>query len=260
MATRVIHDLAKKLLDPNEREIRRLRRLPRFQPGVSKIFKRPIKFVDAASFASSFRSIFLHRIYEFATDNPCPYIIDGGANIGLATIYWKRLFPGAHILAFEPDPKICQFFIANCDSFGLEGIQLIEKAVWNANGVHQFARDYADSGNLVGDQSSDTIEVQTARLRPFLVEKTIDLLKLDIEGAEVDVLIDCQFSLTRVKRIFVEFHSFCGKAQRLDELLSVLTQAGFRIHIQPDMYSWKPFVNLRESFGMDNRLNIFGLR
>lgn len=53
-----------------------------------------------------FNKIFKRQIYNFQIDNPAPYIIDAGANIGLGVIYFKKLFPDAEIIAFEPDPNI----------------------------------------------------------------------------------------------------------------------------------------------------------
>jgi hypothetical protein len=47
----------------------------------------------------------------------------------------------------------------------------------------------------------------------------IDMLKLDIEGAEVDVIVDCLDRLHNIHNVLVEYHSFRWHKQRIDELL-----------------------------------------
>ena len=65
------------------------------------------------------------------------------------------------------------------------------------------------------------------RLRNLL-ERKVQLLKLDIEGAELEVLRDCGARLQNVERLFVEHHSFLGRPQQLGEFFGILEAAGFR--------------------------------
>ena len=51
------------------------------------------------------REIFSQGIYYFEADNDAPVIIDAGAHIGLATLYFKSLYPDARITAIEPYPR-----------------------------------------------------------------------------------------------------------------------------------------------------------
>lgn len=110
-----------------------------------------------------------------------------------------------------------------------------------------------------GKAQDDTVSVPVVRLAPYL-DQSIDLLKLDIEGAETEVLLDCQDELDTVDHLFVEYHSYLEQEQRLDEILRVLREVGFRVHIQPELVADKPFVHQLDSYGMDHRLNIFAYR
>jgi hypothetical protein len=83
---------------------------------------------------------------------------------------------------------------------------------------------------------------------------------LDIEGAEVEVLLDAAGHLGTVENLFVEYHSYTGEEQRVDEILRVLRQSGFRVHIRPELVADQPFVQRLENNGMDHRLNIFAYR
>ena len=84
---------------------------------------------------------------------------------------------------------------------------------------------------------------------------------MDIEGSEFEVLNDAAENLRNVENIFVEYHSFSDKEQMLPELLTILKNAGFRLHIAaPGLVSENPFMSITEYAGMDNQLNIFGFR
>jgi phenylalanine-4-hydroxylase len=66
--------------------------------------------------------------------------------------------------------------------------------------------------------------------------------------------------LGSVQNLFVEYHSYVGEEQRIDEILQVVRETGFRVHIQPELVANQPFVERLESHGMDHRLNIFAYR
>jgi predicted MarR family transcription regulator len=85
---------------------------------------------------------------------------------------------------------------------------------------------------------------------------------MDIEGAELDVLKDCEAHLHKIDNLFVEFHSFKNHSQQLSDLLQIFENNGFRY----DIYSLKrlkksPMLNIgHEKGNMDLQLNIFARR
>ena len=94
------------------------------------------------------------------------------------------------------------------------------------------------------------------------VEKNdYDFLKIDIEGAETVVIEDCADLLINVNNLFVEYHSFDGKEQKLDILLSILKKSGFRYYIYNfGNLSHHPFEEKKTYLGMDMQLNIYACR
>ena len=242
-------------------EKRRLRKFPRFESGESSILgEKPIFFSDALSTLSSFNAIFRDKIYDLKDDKKSLRILDCGANIGLATIFLKQRFPDAKITAFEADAAIFSFLEKNIRSFEFTDIDLRNEAVWTEDGFLEFESTGGDAGKIISSESdTNTIKVKCVPLRDYL-DEPIDLLKIDIEGAETDVLTSCSDRLSNVQRIFVEYHSFVNRDQNLGELVSCLEKSGFRTHIQPEMYSSHPFLELRVNHGMDNRINIFATR
>jgi FkbM family methyltransferase len=245
---------------PELSTIRGLKQMPRYQAGTATVVGAKVQLPDGPSAAYAMEAIFHRGIYAFTTSEPAPTIVDCGANIGLSVLFFKRQFPAATVIAFEADPQIFAFLRQNVGQ--LPGVELHEAAVWTANTQLTFASEGADSGSIASvhaGKQQNTITVPGIRLRDRL-DRGIALLKLDIEGAEVDVLVDCADRLSNVQRIFVEYHSIAGRPQRLAEMLSVLDRAGFRLHIQPEMVAPQPFVDAPVDAGHDQRLNIFAFR
>ncbi|WP_315852995.1 FkbM family methyltransferase [Candidatus Laterigemmans baculatus] len=219
---------------------------------------RTFEVTDAREFAHMFRCVFVNRSYEFRCDRQDPRIIDCGANLGVTVHFWKCLFPQARVTAFEPDPAICRMLRENCS--GLNSVEVIEAAVWNEDGQLLFKSQGGVGGHLRGLTESTTqggeLGVRAVRLRDLLGEP-VDLLKIDIEGAEIDVLHDCAERLVNVDRLFVEYHAFVDRPQRLAELVGILEQAGYLLHVHSEMASKRPFLRRDVVNGKHHRLNIF---
>lgn len=242
-------------------KIYKLYRFSRFTRTHSDLLGPDLVIADSASFVSMYKELFEKEIYRFKSKTEQPCIIDCGANIGLSVLYFKRLYPKAKIVAFEADPEIYSICQENLLRMNLQGVEMIPKAVWHEESVLNFYSEGADGGRLA--QATDRgrfVEVTTVRLGKWLEQK-VDFLKLDIEGAEFEVLNDVKNQLANVERIFVEYHSFVGQRQRLDELLKILIDSGFRLHINsPGLVSDQPFYERKIMSNMDFQLNIYAFR
>jgi FkbM family methyltransferase len=227
------------------------------------ILGSPLMLVDGLSFSYSYHEIVQRRIYDFETTSQHPRIIDGGANIGLAVLFFKHRYPTSRVIVFEADAAIFQVLQTNIRAFKCEGVSLVNKALWSKDSKVTFLREGADAGRLalekeaVGDR---TVQVDAIRLAPYLECGITDFLKLDIEGAEYEVLSDCAASLINVRNIFLEYHSFAHKPQRLDEILRILRETGFRVQIHTQFASQQPLLRTETQCQMDLQLNIFGRR
>jgi FkbM family methyltransferase len=203
--------------------------------------------------------IFDREIYRFDSEKTNPYIIDCGANIGLSVIFFKRMYLSAEILAFEPDAKAYAALAKNTTD--LSNVRIIQKGLAGMDGQVDFFSEGADGGRLATDH--DTLSrssIEVTRLSPFL-DKEVDLLKIDIEGSELEVLRECANNLGKVSKIFVEYHSLASKAQELGGLLRILKDAGFRYYIESTgVHSTHPFSKIEEHLNYDNQLNIFAYR
>jgi FkbM family methyltransferase len=256
-------DAAKLVLSPRalhaRRELERVRKQPRHTPGRTTLFGRPVEYVDSSSYFFLHEEIFKEEVYNFRAASTCPRIIDGGANIGLSVIYFKRRYPGARITAFEADPFVAEVLRKNMAAYELKDVDVHAEALWTSDAELSFLSDGADGGRVAcGDESK--VRIPAAALSRYL-EEPVDFLKLDIEGAEFEVLQSCRDRLGVVDKAFVEYHSKADEPQQLPELLALLKDAGFRCFVTaPSVFSPKPLQEIKSYAGFDMVLNIFCVR
>jgi FkbM family methyltransferase len=211
--------------------------MERFTPGEFRFAFGRMRFVDGPSLASQFQDIFIRRNYDFASTQPNPSIFDCGGNIGLSVIWFKQRYPAGRVVVFEADPALAQVLEQNLASFNLTGVQVVKAAVWTAKGAVRFSSDRADGGRVSTDVQD---EVPSVRLADWITGP-VDLLKVDIEGAEFDVLLDlCETGKMRhVQRLICEVHKQDHGCARFSELLGALSRHGFNVcvsHAHPAAY------------------------
>lgn len=213
---------------------------PRRKPGMFMAGSRVIQYADLHSFYHQIRQIFGQRLYNFRAATAAPVILDCGAHIGLASMFFKERFPAARIKAFEADAALADICRANFNAFGMSDIETISAAVWtHENGV-SFAQSSDDAGHVANEGDTGVVKVPSVRLRSFLNEP-IDLLKLDVEGAEFDLIEDCGESLKNAANIVMEVHAMDGGPVRIGHMLARLEDLGFR-YVLGDLHqaTWMP--------------------
>lgn len=237
--------------------IKRVRRHTKCNIHISQ---KEIIFVDSLSFFYQYKEIFEKKIYNFIAESNSPLIIDCGSNIGLSILFFKEIYPKSRIFGFEPDPFVFSVLKENISKNGYNDVNLFNKAVWINEETLEFEPDGSDGGRIsLNQKTKKTVPVSTVCLSNFL-DEDIDLLKIDIEGAEIIVLQSCKEKLNNVKNIFIEYHSIAEKKQELHILLKILSEAGFRIHIHSMSKRQQPFIKNEMSFFFDMQLNIFAFR
>lgn len=211
------------------REHARLRIVGKPPGSVVKLAGLRFEINDPQNFYVLYKDIFLNRIYHFTARTVEPVIIDGGSNIGAALLYFKKIYPAARVIALEPDPRNIARLHANLRLNRLGNVEVIEAALSADGGSRVFVSTTDFEGHLAHgtDQGlAHSSEVETRRLSEFLREP-VDFLKLNIEGAETDVLLDAGDSLARVDQMVIEYHHIPGVARRLHEVLTLLHSLGF---------------------------------
>lgn len=143
-----------------------------------------------------FREIFLANTYYVETSFKTPVIFDCGANIGYVVFYFLKLFPEARITAFEPNPQLFQLLKKNAEENNLQNTKIHDKALWDKKGQIPF---YINKNPFMGSVLSDRdlsfgkpteMKVETVLLSDFIKKEKPDIVKIDVEGAEIQVLHD----------------------------------------------------------------------
>ena len=207
---------------------------PRFTPGRIRMMEYDIRYSDLLSFCPQWEDIFVKGVLAFASPSASPRILDCGANVGLASLYFHRLYPSARITAFEADPALFAMLDANVKMNRAETVETRQAALWTSTGTLTFQCEGSDSGmisTLPGAVDGRATEVPSMRLRDVLDEGPVDLLKLDIEGAEGVVLADCESVLHRVRAIVMDLHEFDPAVRQAPQVLELLTRSGFSYSI-----------------------------
>lgn len=236
-------------------------RYPRYQPTDIRFLDYNVQVADALSFIYQYREIFIDNTYKLGLTKKNPVIYDCGANIGISCLYFKRLFPDCTLKAFEADPTIYAMLVSNVQrNLPANNVEFYNQAVWIDNEGVEFAADGADGGSILGNSTAKRVRVASVRLKDLIQREAIDFLKIDIEGAEVPVILDCDGSLGNVDKMFLEYHSFTAEPQRLHDVLAVLQKNGFRYFIQSADLKKEPFLHLDHTRGMDLQLNIYCYR
>ena len=231
-------------------------------PGRATLLGWDIDYPAATSMLSFIDQILFRRMNDFAAATGTPVILDCGANIGYTALHYKRCYPGARITAFEPDPQFLPMLRANLQRNGASDVEVVPAAVWHHDGTAAWVMDRADGSRLAaGGRGQRTTTVATVDLRKYLAHD-VDLLKLDIEGAEFDLVPHLAPALERVRNIIVECH-LAGptKYDELARLMTTLTAAGFRITVN----TWGPWRDLTRRHVVDELhfeqyLTVYGWR
>lgn len=259
----IINKILRKLLffvSKEEIKKRKIRKIPRFNHFETNILGFPFCAIDSSSFLGQYEELIKRNIYKFNCNKRNPLIIDCGVNIGLSLISFKKMYPEAKIIGFEPDPVIFKIAKKNISNARLFDVNLIEKAVWSEERVLSFFQEGSAGGRLTSSLAKETIDVKTFNLKTILNQE-IDFLKIDIEGAEYHLIKDISANLNFVNNIFIEYHSTINEKQNLDEILKILKLNNFRIFIESGFVSPRnPFIDRIEIDGFDNLINIYAFK
>jgi len=172
-------------------------------------FDHPLHLRLKTSDLPTLQKIWRDHEYAVLLKHEPKFIIDAGANIGIASIYFTKNFPGAKIIAIEPEPA--NFALLKKNSQPYPNIIPICAALWKENGeVPLFDpgqgpwsfQTRTEGANAVGRVPAITVD---ELVRKFSAT-SIDILKLDIEGAEKEIFENVSPWIDKAGVIMIELH------------------------------------------------------
>jgi FkbM family methyltransferase len=149
---------------------------------------------------------------EYAFDLPFhpQTIVDAGANIGMASIYFAHRYPGARIVAIEAEDSNFAMLNKNVRPYG--AVLPVHAALWNRDGEINVSERAPGVGTrekwTFVTHEGPGAKVRAITMRTLMKEtqmRSVDLLKIDIEGAEKEVFEGCDW-MDDIRCIMIELH------------------------------------------------------
>jgi FkbM family methyltransferase len=161
------------------------------------------------------RQVFINKEYEFGVSCEPAVILDAGANIGLASIYFANRYPNAKIISVEPEDTNFQLLEKN--TAGYPNILPLKAALWHKNekislkdpGIGKWGYITESPESLAGTAGEFCHMVDGKTVRSIMETyglRQINIFKVDIEGSEKEVFSDSSDWIDQVQSIIVELH------------------------------------------------------
>lgn len=170
--------------------------------------------------------------------SPNPTILDVGAHIGVATLYFKKLYPAARVISVEPIAENLELLEQNIWENQVDKVEIIAGAVSDHDGVETLYTGETGAwhsnasitpGGWTGDLVTTPREVPCRTLEYYLGEYKPELVKLDVEGAEERILVAAGESLRVAKHYLIEFHPVEGRG--IETIIKLLEELGYEVQV-----------------------------
>ena len=172
-------------------------------------------------------------------------VVDIGAHIGGFAVRAAKKAHRGEVYAFEASSKNYAMLTENRNLNNANNLRIHNKAVSGQRGEMKFYMpdDNGALGSLLQETDSPLEIVQAVTLDDIIADnhiEQIDYLKLDVEGAEYDILLNCLAeTLAKVRRIIMEYHGFEGHTQSPMDLVRLLETHGFIVHVEAGIFPQK---------------------
>ncbi|MBX4189734.1 FkbM family methyltransferase [Candidatus Parcubacteria bacterium] len=194
-------------------------------------------------FAGLFNEIFFKGYYHLEKTNLPIEVIDCGANIGVSLLYIKLMAPHAHVICFEPNPASFAALNKNIKANHWEKeVVAYPYALGKNKGTSDFFVERQEetsysaslSKHMAGKHELVSFPVRVDLLSSY-INKPVDFLKIDIEGAEFDVLEDLfeRHKLADISEIQLEYHYHPASLHKsLKEIVTFLESSDFAVSVK----------------------------
>ncbi|RKZ27280.1 hypothetical protein DRQ20_00870 [bacterium] len=170
-------------------------------------------------------------------------VIDVGVNKGYFTLLSAKLMGcKGKILAFEPEPSNCYWIRKSIEANKYDCIKLFELALADYEGEAMLYIGKKSGWHSLlptgGNVKDETIRVKVSTLDNVLKKEKIErvnIVKIDVEGAEMEVLKGAKNLLQKSERLFIIMDLHPQKGVKVEDVFSYLYQHGFKIYSVKDL-------------------------
>jgi FkbM family methyltransferase len=179
--------------------------------------KHPLFLRLKTSDIEVYGKIFAEREYRFKAIRQPKVIVDAGANIGLASVFFANAFPEATIIAIEPEET--NFTLLKKNVAAYPRIIPVQAALWYENalinlidpGINTEWNKWGFQTQKAGEGNENKVchQIQGMTVDKIMRDQGIDfidVLKVDIEGAEKEVFADASHWIDKVGALIIELH------------------------------------------------------
>lgn len=159
---------------------------------------------------TTFRQVILFEEYALDSREPPEVVVDAGANVGLASVYFASRYPSARIVAIEPATENFRLLQQNVAAF--PNVRAVQAALWNEDTEIDLldpglgASGFVTGAGAVGEHRERVAALTLGSILDRFELDRVDLLKVDIEGAELEVFQQAAAWIDRVDAIAIELH------------------------------------------------------
>ena len=159
-------------------------------------------------------------------------------------IFFKKLYPKSKIIVFEPDKKTFEKLKINAERNNFKDVELFNKAVYNSKGTIKFYCDSNNPGSLAMSTNKKrfhkSYKIVDSDILSNYIKKSVDFLKVDIEGAEALVIeeLSKKNKLKLIKQMVIEYHHHIDpKDDKFSKILRILEENDFGYKISSTLKS-----------------------
>jgi len=175
-------------------------------PGI----RHPVRIRIRTSDTITYEQALLGGEYAFDLPFHPKTIVDAGANIGMASIYFTHRYPEAKVIALEPEASNFALLTRNVRPY--PAIIPVRAALWNRDGEISISEPDPATGAFgkwaFVTHEGPGVKVRAVTIRTLMKEtqmRSVDLLKIDIEGAEKEVFEGCDW-MDDIGCLMIELH------------------------------------------------------
>lgn len=153
-----------------------------------------------------YNEVFVANEYDIASGDP-QFVVDAGAHIGLSSVFFASKYPKATVVAIEPEPSNFAMLLENTKTYS--NVEPVQAGLWGSKVSLRIVDPAAGSWGFRVSEEPDGEGIPAVVIQDILTEfgvSRIDILKMDIEGAELEVLTNAQSWMDAVGTLIIELH------------------------------------------------------